>query len=75
MGFFCNRGDCVANKYFQCSALVEKNPATGKVLDTNTCPFHLTVEQAEADKQTTLAKLRERGREDLISKYYGVKHP
>lgn len=75
MGFFCNRGDCVANKYFECSALVKKNPATGKMLETQWCPFHLTREQADHDKELTLAKLHERGREDLIAKYYGVKKP
>ena len=75
MGFYCNRGDCTANKYFECSALVQKNPATGKLLNTDTCPFFLTTEQAYEDKEKTIAKLREHGREDLIQKYWGVKHP
>lgn len=73
--FFCNRGDCIANKYFTCSALVEKNPVTGERLDIANCPFHMTAEQMEADKQTVIAKLREHGREDLIKKYWGLMNP
>ena len=75
MGFFCNRGDCVANKYFECSALVQKNPVSGKLLEPDTWPFYLTKEQADKDKQTAIARLREKGRDDLIAKYYGVRNP
>lgn len=75
MGFFCNRGDCIANKHFECSALVERNPATGSTIETQWCPFHLTREQADKDKHETLEKLRAHGRDDLIKKYWGLKNP
>lgn len=73
--FFCNRGDCVANKFFTCSALVAKNPKTGEKLDTDVCPFFMTEEQRNKDKETVIAKLREHGREDLIQKYWGLQNP
>ena len=33
------------------------------------CPFYKTVEQAEEDRQRTIDRLRQKGREDLIQKY------
>lgn len=74
--FFCGRADCRANTRLECSALVKKNPITGDGLDQLHCPFYMTREQAEADKQEVLAKLRAKGREDLIKKYWGgIKNP
>ena len=74
--FFCGRADCRANTRLECSALVKKNPITGEGLDQLHCPFYMTREQAEQDKQEVLAKLRAKGREDLITKYWGgVKNP
>ena len=69
--FFCGRADCRANTRLECSALVKKNPITGEGLDQLHCPFYMTKEKAEQDKQEALAKLREKGREDLIKKYWG----
>lgn len=69
--FFCGRADCRANTRLECSALVKKNPITGEGLDQLHCPFYMTKEKAEQDKQEVLAKLREKGREDLIKKYWG----
>ena len=69
--FFCGRADCRANTRLECSALVKKNPITGEGLDQLHCPFYMTKEKAEQDKQEVLAKLRAKGREDLIKKYWG----
>ena len=74
--FFCGRTDCRANTGMECSALTLKNPITGTALDQMHCPFFMTKEQAEQDKQEVLAKLRAKGREDLIAKYWGgIKNP
>lgn len=74
-GFFCGRDDCRGNKNRECAILVRKNPITGDPICQTTCPFYQTQETFEKDKEETLAKLRAKGREDLIKKYWGVYKP